>query len=74
MFGSVLSAVEVRVYCTAYSTGVMKQNTNFLPMQALYSMLKARYGDRLAGHVSNLRVVGSYSPQWTSMYVLVGGG
>ena len=49
-FGSVLSAVEVKVQFSAYSTWVIKQNTDFFPMQALHSVLKARYGDRPAGH------------------------
>jgi hypothetical protein len=33
-FGNVLSAVEVRVHFIVYSTWVIKQNTNFFPMQA----------------------------------------
>jgi hypothetical protein len=49
-FGSALSAVEVRVRFNVYSTWVIKQNTDFFPMQALHSVLTARYGDRPAGH------------------------
>jgi hypothetical protein len=49
-FGSVLSAVEVMVRFNVFSTWVIKQNTDFFPMQALHSVLKARYGDRPAGH------------------------
>ena len=49
-FGSVLSAVETMKCFQVYSTWVIKQNSDFFPMQAIHSALKARFGDRLAGH------------------------
>ena len=50
MVGSVLSAVEVKIWFGMHSTWVIKQNTDFFPMMAIHSILKARYGDRPAGH------------------------
>jgi hypothetical protein len=49
-FGSVFSSVEVKVRFNVFSTRVIKQNTDFYPMQALHSVLTARYKERPAGH------------------------
>ncbi len=49
-FGSVLAAVEVKKRLGVYSTFVVKQNVDYFPMIPLCSVLKARYGDRPAGH------------------------
>ncbi len=40
-FVSVLSSVKVKVHFNVFSTWVIKQNTDFFPMQALHSVLTA---------------------------------
>jgi hypothetical protein len=54
-FGSVLSSVEVKVRFNVFPIWVIKQNTDFYPMQALHSVLTARYKERPAGHWVVLR-------------------
>ena len=49
-FRSVLSAIETMKCLQVYSAWVIKQNSDFFPMQAIHSFLKARFGDQLAGH------------------------
>jgi len=49
-FGSVLSAVEVKVRFDIHSTWVIKQNHDFFPTVAIHSVLSAWHGNRPAGH------------------------
>jgi hypothetical protein len=49
-FGSVAMAVEVYKRKKVFSTLVVKNNHDFFPMKVLHSVLKARHGDRPAGH------------------------
>lgn len=49
-FGSVISAVECMKLFGVYSTWVVKQNNDYFPMLVLHEILKARYGDKPAGH------------------------
>jgi hypothetical protein len=49
-FGSVMTCVEVWKRFGVYSTFIVKNNNNLFPMQPLYAVLKARYGNKPAGH------------------------
>ena len=49
-FGSVASAVEVYKRFGVHSTFIIKTNVQFYPMQVLCAILRARHGDRPAGH------------------------
>lgn len=49
-FGSVSSCVELMKWIGVYSTFVIKTNTNFYSMIALYRILQARHKNRPAGH------------------------
>ena len=49
-FGSVLTAVEVKLQHGVHSTWIIKQNSNLYPKAPLQAILKARFGDRPAGH------------------------
>lgn len=49
-FGSVATAIEVRRRLNVHSTWIIKQNHKLFPKQALSAVLKARHGDRPAGH------------------------
>ena len=49
-FGSVLSANEVKKWFGMNSTWVIKQNSDYFPMMAIYSALNAWYGDKPSGH------------------------
>ena len=61
-FGSVMSAVELRTRLNVHSTFIIKQHTNYYPMQVLARILKARHGDRPAGHWVTMRAVISGVP------------
>ncbi|KAG7356382.1 transposase IS4 [Nitzschia inconspicua] len=50
-FGSVATSVEVFKRFSVHSTFlVVKSNQDFFPLKALHAVLKARHGDRSAGH------------------------
>jgi hypothetical protein len=49
-FGSVMTAVETKKRFNVESTFIIKNNHSYYPMQALQAVLKARFGDRPAGH------------------------
>ena len=49
-FGSVMTALEVMKRKGVHSTWIIKQNTAYFPLKALHAVLKARLGDRPAGH------------------------
>ena len=49
-FGSVATAVEVFKRLRVHSTWVIKSNHTYYPMQVLYAILRARYGDYPVGH------------------------
>lgn len=49
-FGSVMTCVEVMKQLEVHSSFIVKNNVLFYPMGALHTILKARHGDRPAGH------------------------
>jgi hypothetical protein len=49
-FGSVMTCVEVMKHFAVHSTFIVKNNQFLFPMAALHAVLKARHGDRPAGH------------------------
>jgi hypothetical protein len=49
-FGSVMTAVEVMKCCGVHSSWVIKLNQQWFPMKALNAVMKARFGQRPAGH------------------------
>ncbi|KAG7356737.1 transposase IS4 [Nitzschia inconspicua] len=49
-FGSVASSVEVFKRFSVHSSFLVKNNQDFFPLKTLYAVLKARHGDRSAGH------------------------
>ena len=49
-FGSVMTSVELFVRLGVSSTFIVKNNNLFFPMATLHEILKARHGDRPAGH------------------------
>jgi hypothetical protein len=49
-FGSVMTCVEVWKRFQVHSTFIVKGNINFFPVRALHAILKARFGERPAGH------------------------
>jgi hypothetical protein len=49
-FGSVMTCVELMKQLEVHSTFIVKNNVLFYPMVALHSVLKARHGERPAGH------------------------
>jgi hypothetical protein len=49
-FGSVMTCVEVMKQLEVHSTFIVKNNVLFYPQGALHTILKARHGDRPAGH------------------------
>jgi hypothetical protein len=49
-FGSVMTCVEVWKRFGVYSTFIIKNNKTLFPMQQLFAVLKARYGNKPAGH------------------------
>jgi hypothetical protein len=49
-FGSVMTCVEVWKRFGVYSTFIIKNNSNMFPMQQMFAVLKARYGNKPAGH------------------------
>ena len=44
-FGSVLTAVEVKVYHDVHSTWIVKNNTKWFPKKVILAILKARHGE-----------------------------
>jgi hypothetical protein len=59
-FGSVLTAVEVKVSLNVDSTWIIKGNHAFYPMEALHAILKGRFENKISGH-------------WFSMTAIIGG-
>ena len=59
-FGSVMSCVELMVRMKVFSTFIVKNNSLYFPMEVFYSILKARHGNRPAGH-------------WVTMKATIGG-
>jgi hypothetical protein len=59
-FGSVLTAVEVKVRLNVFSTWIIKGNHAFYPMKALHAILKDRFETKISG-------------QWVSMTAVIGG-
>lgn len=49
-FGSVAACITLKKILGVNSTFVVKNNTTLFPKQPLLAVLKARHGDRLAGH------------------------
>jgi hypothetical protein len=49
-FGSISTAVEVMARFGVHSMWIIKQNQQWFPMKPLYSVLKAHFKDRPAGH------------------------
>ena len=49
-FVSVMIVVEVIKKKGVHSTWIIKQNTAYFPLKALHAVLKAKFGDRPAGH------------------------
>ena len=82
-FGSVCSAVEAQVRFGSRTTFIIKNNTHLFPMQALHAVLRARYGDRPAGHwvvfhatISNVKlmaVVYGWSQRGLSYFISTAG-
>ena len=82
-FGSVCSAVEAQVRFGSRTTFIIKNNTHLFPMQALHAVLRARYGDRPAGHwvvfhatisnVKSMAVVYGWSQRGLSYFISTGG-
>ena len=63
-FGSVMSAVEVGKRFGVNSSWIINQNQQWYPMKPLFAVLKARFGNRPAGHwvtmittISNVSVI-----------------
>jgi hypothetical protein len=49
-FGSVMTSVEVMKRLGVHSTFIVKNNTLYYPMGALFAILEARHAQRPAGH------------------------
>jgi CDP-diglyceride synthetase len=61
-FGSVMTSVYAALHFKANSTWTVKTNTVLYPMEALHSVLWARFGNKKAGHwvVFKIMIVGVY--------------
>jgi hypothetical protein len=49
-FGSVMTTIELKIRLGVHSTFIITNNKQFFPMAPLYSILKARHGQRITGH------------------------
>ena len=67
-FGSVMTCVEVMKTFGVHSTWIIKNNRNLYPYKALRAILKARFGDRPAGHWVVMKTVIAEVPMFAIAY------